>query len=207
LLKQRVAGVILAGGQASRMGGGDKCLLRLRDGGTLLSRIVARLAPQVRCLAINANGDAARFADVGLAVLADTHVDAGPLAGVLAGMIWARDQGCDAVVTVAGDTPFFPADLVARLQSGDAGHPVADPVAVAATDRVHPVFALWDVGLAPALDAALAQGTRRVGDFTAAQGAQVIRFPVNGPVDPFFNINTPDDLARVLAYEAKGHVP
>ncbi|MFU8882515.1 MAG: molybdenum cofactor guanylyltransferase MobA [Rhodobacterales bacterium] len=207
MLKQRVAGVILAGGQASRMGGGDKCLLRLRDGGTLLSRIVARLAPQVRCLAINANGDAARFADLGLAVLADTRADVGPLAGVLAGMIWARDQGCDAVVTVAGDTPFFPADLVARLQGGDAGHPVAGSVAVAATDRVHPVFALWDVGLAPALDAALAQGTRRVGDFTAAQGAQVIRFAVHGPVDPFFNINTPDDLARVLDHEAKGNLP
>jgi molybdopterin-guanine dinucleotide biosynthesis protein A len=168
---------------------------------------VARLAPQVSSLAINANGDAARFADIGLPVLADAHADAGPLAGVLAGMIWARDQGCDAVVTVAGDTPFFPADLVARLQGGDAAHPVVTRVAVAATDRAHPVFALWDVGLVAVLDAALVKGTRRVGEFTAAQDAQVIRFAFSGPIDPFFNINTPDDLALVLDQQAKGYLP
>ena len=190
---ERVAGVILAGGQARRMGGGDKCLLRLADGLSLLDRIIARAADQVDCLALNANGDPARFAACGLPVLPDAMTDAGPLAGVLAGMVWAQAQGCDKVVTMAGDTPFFPADLVARLTAGRG----AAPVVLAATDRVHPVFALWDVGLAPALDAALAGGTRRVIDFATAQGAVQVAFPVSGALDPFFNINTPDDLARV----------
>jgi molybdopterin-guanine dinucleotide biosynthesis protein A len=196
----QVAGVILAGGQARRMGGGDKCLLPLAPGRVVLEEIIARLARQVGCLALNANGDAGQFDRFGLAVVADGAADAGPLAGVLAAMVWARAQGCDRVVTVAGDTPFFPHDLVARLTAGRGGAPVA----VAATDRAHPVFALWDVALAPDLRAALAAGTRRVMEFAAAQGAVEVVFPVLGGADPFFNINTPEDLARARVIAGGG---
>jgi len=189
----QVAGVILAGGQATRMGGGDKCLLSLGGDETLLEHIVSRISPQVACLALNANGDPSRFAASTLPVLPDTVTDAGPLAGVLAAMRWAQAQGYGAVVTVAGDTPFFPADLVARLAESRAGQRVA----MAATDRPHPVFALWDVSLARALAQALDSGTRRVAAFAEAQGAVTVRFPQAGALDPFFNINTPDDLAQV----------
>jgi molybdopterin-guanine dinucleotide biosynthesis protein A len=195
---KRVAGVILAGGQARRMGGGDKCLLPLAGGWVVLDEIVARLSGQVDCLALNANGDAARFGAWDLPVLPDSEADAGPLAGVLAAMGWAQAQGCDAVVTVAGDTPFFPTDLVARLAAGSG------QVALAATDRVHPVFALWDVALADDLRVALAAGTRRVMDFAKAQGAVEVAFPVAGGSDPFFNINTPDDLAQARDFAAQG---
>lgn len=191
--KEQVAGVILAGGQATRMGGGDKCLLPLGGSETVLERIVGRIGPQVACLALNANGDPARFASFGLEVLPDTFSDAGPLAGVLAGMRWAQDQGCNTLVSVAGDTPFFPVDLVAHLQAGRAGHPVA----MAATDRTHPVFALWNVSLAPALALALDDGIRRVAAFATAQGALSVSFPVTEGMDPFFNINTPEDLAYI----------
>ena len=182
------------------MGGGDKCLLPLAGGRVVLEEIIARLAGQVGCLALNANGDAARFDRFGLPVVADQVADAGPLAGVLAGMGWARAQGCDRLVTVAGDTPFLPADLVARLAAGGGGVPVS----VAATDRVHPVFALWDVARADDLRAALAAGTRRVMDFAAAQGAVEVRFAVAGGGDPFFNINTPEDLAQAQARAIAG---
>ena len=124
-------GVILAGGQATRMGGGDKGLLPLGQG-TLLSSVIDRLEPQVAGLALNANGDAARFADLGLPVLADSIEGfAGPLAGVLAGLDWAAEQGADTIVTAAADTPFFPCDLVPRLLL--AADDMAHPLALAAT--------------------------------------------------------------------------
>ncbi|WP_169306072.1 molybdenum cofactor guanylyltransferase [Sulfitobacter sp. 15WGC] len=122
-------GVILAGGQATRMGGGDKGLLPLGQG-TLLSSVIDRLEPQVAGLALNANGDAARFADLGLPVLADSIEGfAGPLAGVLAGLDWAAEQGAESIVTAAADTPFFPCDLVPRLLLAADGmaHPLASP--------------------------------------------------------------------------------
>jgi molybdenum cofactor guanylyltransferase len=193
LPKKRVAGVILAGGQATRMGGGDKCLLDLGDGRVLLDEIMARLAPQVECLALNANGDPVRFGRYGLPVLPDSMDDAGPLAGVLAAMDWAQAQDCSAVVTVAGDTPFFPTDLVARLMEAGEGHKVA----IAATDRVHPVFALWDIALIDTLTKALAQGMRRVAEFASLHGTVTVRFPQVGALDPFFNINTKADLELV----------
>jgi molybdopterin-guanine dinucleotide biosynthesis protein A len=110
----KIAGVILAGGLARRMGGGDKALLELA-GETLLARVIARLKPQVGEMVLNANGDPARFAEFGLPVVADTVEGfAGPLAGILAGMRWAAAKGYSHVASAAGDTPFFPADLVAR---------------------------------------------------------------------------------------------
>lgn len=188
------------------MGGGDKCLLRLGPGADaprVLDLVRARLAPQVDCMALNANGDPARFAGFDLPVLADGMVDAGPLAGLSVAMDWAAEQGCDAVVTVAGDTPFFPADLVARLRAAGRGHGVV----LAATDRVHPVFGLWSLSLRPALAEALARGQRRVAGFAAAQGAAEVRFDATGH-DPFFNINTSEDLelARRIAAVA-GVIP
>ena len=175
------------------MGGGDKCLLDLGNGHLLLDEITTRLTPQVDCLALNANGDPARFGRYGLPVLPDSLDDAGPLAGVLAAMRWARGQDCNAVVTVAGDTPFFPVDLVAHLLAGRERHRIA----IAATDRVHPVFALWDTALIDVLAKALAQGLRRVVKFSALHGAVTVHFSHTGTLDPFFNINTKDDLEQV----------
>ncbi|MCK8463942.1 molybdenum cofactor guanylyltransferase MobA [Aliiroseovarius sp. S1339] len=192
-------GIILAGGLATRMGGGDKGLLPLGDG-TLLSQVIARLAPQVGALALNANGDPARFSDLGLPVLPDS-IDgfAGPLAGVLAGLDWAAAQGATHVVSAAADTPFFPRDLVSRLtQAATDAHA---PIALAATldpDRGpmrQPTFGLWDVALRDDLRSALEGGLRKVVQWTEKHGAAQAVFDPD-PFDPFFNVNTPEDLAR-----------
>ncbi|MGR3466675.1 MAG: molybdenum cofactor guanylyltransferase MobA [Shimia sp.] len=189
--------IILAGGQARRMGGGDKALLPL-GAGCVLDTILARLAPQAGPLALNANGDPARFARFGLPVLPDTVADfPGPLAGVLAGMDWAAGLGADFVVSVAGDTPFFPGDLVPRLLLAAE----EAPIALAATDGLHPTFGLWPTALREDLRAALKGGTRKVLAFTDRHGMAEARWPVTDP-DPFFNINTPEDLARAQAWVA-----
>ena len=196
-MKQPV-GIILAGGLARRMGGGDKALLPLGQG-TLLSHVIDRLAPQVEMLALNANGDGARFAEFALPVLPDT-IDGfpGPLAGVLAGMEWAAERGGETIVTVAADTPFFPCDLVARLLLAAEG--MAQPLALAASDDGrHPTFGLWPVGLRHDLRAALEGGLRKVVAWTDAHGAAQAHFPGADP-DPFFNINTPDDLAAAARF-------
>lgn len=189
------AAVILAGGLSRRMGGGDKCLLPLA-GRALLDHVIARLSPQAFPLALNANGDPGRFAHVGLPVLADTVEGyAGPLAGILAGMIWAeRDAGAACVVTVAGDTPFLPADLVSRLTETFAKDP--RKVAVAASGgRLHPTFACWPVALRGRLQAFLDKSeTLRVTAFLDATGFQAVDFSIEDGADPFFNINTPADL-------------
>lgn len=181
-------GVILAGGQATRMGGGDKSLRQL-GGEPILKRVIDRLAPQVSGIVLNANGDPARFSEWGLPVIPDS-VDgfAGPLAGVLAGLDWAADKA-DAIVTVAADTPFFPHDLATRLSS-------AGPLALAATDdgHRHPTFGLWPVALRHDLRQALADGTRKIVAWTDRHNAASVVFPSDP--DPFFNINTPEDLAR-----------
>jgi molybdopterin-guanine dinucleotide biosynthesis protein A len=191
-------GLILAGGRATRMGGGDKGLLRL-GGRTLLERVVDRVSPQVEGLALNANGDPARFARFGLPVLADPLPGfPGPLAGVLAGLDWAAAQGANDVVSVAADTPFFPPDLVPRLLM--ARDEAAVPIALAATPgpERHPTFGLWPVALRDDLRAALEGGLRKVVDWTDRHGAASAVFPVGG-YDPFFNVNTPEDLAKAEA--------
>lgn len=198
-------GVILAGGQATRMGGGDKGLLDL-GGRPILDHVLARLGPQVGAVALNANGDAARFAGFGLPVLPDPLPDyPGPLAGVLAGLDWAAGQGAESVVSVAADTPFFPCDLVARLQLAAEG--MAHPLVLAATPRGdeetksmsrggqvrHPTFGLWPVALRDDLRAALEGGLRKVVLWTEKHGGREALF--DDP-DAFFNVNTPEDLAE-----------
>lgn len=198
-----VIGVILAGGQARRMGGGDKCLLEL-GGQSLLRRVMDRLTPQVDHIVLNANGDAGRFSVFDLPVVADGFGDfAGPLAGVLAGMDYAATQGATDIVTVAADTPFFPQDLVmhlhaARLQDGAAIALAATPDPERGMSR-HPTFGLWPVALRAELRTGLEAGVRKVVAWADPQGCAVAEFPV-GRMDPFFNVNTPQDLAMAEAF-------
>ena len=187
-------GVILAGGQATRMGGGDKGRLPL-GGQTILDHVVARLQPQAADLVLNANGDPDRFADLGIPVIADSVGGfSGPLAGVLAGMDWAAAKGATHIVTAAADTPFFPGDLVPVLMA--AAEAQGKPIALARTDNGrHPTFGLWPVDLREDLRRSLADGLRKVVLWTDAHGTANAEFPV-GRFDPFFNVNTPDDLAE-----------
>ncbi|WP_442577717.1 molybdenum cofactor guanylyltransferase MobA [Mesorhizobium sp. ASY16-5R] len=196
-----IAGIILCGGRSSRMGGGDKSLRPL-GGSTLLSRIVARLGP-IRPLAISANGDPARFAAFGLPILPDTVPGfAGPLAGILTGMQWAAEQGCGRLLTIAGDTPFFPTDLAGRLVAASASSPASIGVA-ASNGRRHPVFALWPTALRDDLQRFLAEsGTGRVNTFIDLHDPIDTAFPLferdGQTFDPFFNVNTPADLAEAV---------
>ena len=199
-------GVILAGGLASRMGGGDKGLLQLGDR-PILQHVIDRLSPQVDGLAINANGDPDRFDAYGLPVISDSIAEyPGPLAGVLAGLDWAAEQCADAIVTAAADTPFFPQDLVARLT--DAASDMATPLALAASKDANgkqwrqPTFGLWPVALRDDLRAALEEGLRKVVMWTERHDAREAVFD-STRFDPFFNVNTPDDLAaaRLLLKE------
>lgn len=204
---QQPLGVILAGGLARRMGGGDKGLLPLGRR-SLLAHVVDRLEPQVAGLALNANGDAARFDGYGLPVLADS-IDGfvGPLAGVLAGLDWAAAQGATCIVTAAADTPFFPCDLVPRLLMAAEG--MDRPLVLAATPDArrgrlrHPTFGLWPVALRDDLRAALEGGLRKVVLWSDRHAGREALFAVDG-VDPFFNVNTPEDLA--LAEQLLGGV-
>ncbi len=188
----RIFGVILAGGQARRMGGGDKALVTLA-GTTLLSHVIARFDPQVQGLALSANGDAARFAGCGLPVLPDT-ASHGPLSGILSALHWAAPLGATAVVSVPVDGPFLPPDLVPRLclAAGPSGAALA-----ASHGTLHPTFGLWPVTLAPALAAFLASGAKaRVRSFATDQGASIADFPDDLA---FANANTPDDITRFAA--------
>ncbi len=199
-----VAGVVLAGGLARRMGGGDKALARL-GGETLLARVIARIRPQVEHLVINANGDAARFAEFGLPVAADVVEGfAGPLAGVLTGLLWAREAapGCRWLVSVATDAPFLPRDLVPRLL-GAVAREGADMACASSAGRSHPVFGLWPLRLTDDLARAVRdEGLRKVDVWTARYRLAVAPFP-DTPVDPFFNANRPDDLAAAEAMLAR----
>jgi molybdopterin-guanine dinucleotide biosynthesis protein A len=193
-----VLGVVLAGGLSRRMGGGDKAL-RTLDGRTLLDRVVERFAPQCGAgLILNANGDPARFSGFPGPVVSDgVPGNPGPLAGILAGLDYAArlHPGVKYVASVTGDAPFLPADLVARLVRAEA------PLAMAVSNgREHFTVALWPVTLRPALhDALVIRQERRVGAFLRAQGAVPVEWPAK-PLDPFWNINTPGDLAEAEAH-------
>ena len=196
----KVVGLLLAGGQSRRMGGGDKAL-RLLGGIPLIDRVIERLRPQVDALVLNANGDPARVARLALPVAADSVPGfAGPLAGVLAGLDWAfsHRSDCPYVVSVATDAPFLPIDLVARLAQGlDEGS--ADLACAASGGRPHPVFGLWPVRLRDDLRRALVDQTiRKVDLWTARHRLATVPF-ADHPVDPFFNANRPEDLETAAA--------
>ncbi|MGD9509936.1 MAG: molybdenum cofactor guanylyltransferase MobA [Geminicoccaceae bacterium] len=192
-----ITGLLLAGGQARRMGGGDKCLRPL-GGRPLLAHVIERARPQVNALVLNANGDADRFASFGLPVVADSVPDfAGPLAGILAGLDWAaRCRPSDAwVLSIATDTPFFPRDLAAALLDATIAQN-ASLACAASGGRAHPVFGLWPAALREELrDAVRREGLRKIDLWTARYPLAIVEFPA-GPVDPFFNANRPEDLTQ-----------
>jgi molybdenum cofactor guanylyltransferase len=203
-----VTGVILAGGQSRRMGGGDKGLLDLA-GKPMLQHVIDRLQPQVGRIVINANGDPARFARFDLPVISDTVSGfVGPLAGVLAGMRWSAAHAPEArwIATAAGDAPLLPADLVARLISAASTRPIA--IALAQSyGELHPVIGLWPVALADDLEEQLGRGVRKVLHWTDRHGTVPVPFPparIGGAeIDPFFNANTPTELEELRAAFAK----
>lgn len=190
-------GLILAGGLARRMGGGDKVKLEI-GGVSILDRVLACLSAQCSDLVINANGDPARFADTGLPVIADTVPDfAGPLAGILAGLDWLVENAPHVhwMVSVPGDCPFLPDDLVERLH--EARRAEGKPLACARSgDWRHPVVGLWPVALRNDLRHALVdEDLRKIEVWTARHGIAIAEWP-DSPVDPFFNVNTPEDVAK-----------
>ncbi|HEY2184037.1 MAG TPA: molybdenum cofactor guanylyltransferase MobA [Xanthobacteraceae bacterium] len=190
-------GVVLAGGLARRMGGGDKARLRI-GGRTILERALVRLEPQCASVIVNANGDPARFADTGLAVVPDSVPDfAGPLAGILAALDWAALHAPEIadIVSVPGDCPFLPEDLVARLSVARAREGMALACARSGEWR-HPVIGLWPAALRDDLrQAVVTEGLHKIEAWTARHGVAVADWPTL-PVDPFFNVNTPDDAAE-----------
>jgi len=188
-------GLVLAGGQARRMGGGDKALLKV-GGETVLSRTLRRVVPHCRAVALNANGDPARFQAFGLPVIADSVADfAGPLAGVLAGLDWAATAAPDVewLATVPGDCPFLPHDLIPRLHQARAESD--NPIACAKSGEWrHPVAAIWPVRLRENLRHALTvEDLRKIEIFTERYGVALAEWP-DRPVDFFFNVNRPEDL-------------
>ena len=194
---ERPLGLVLAGGLARRMGGGDKARIRI-GGKTILERVLTRLTPQCSGVILNANGDLARFADTGLHAVADSVPDfAGPLAGILAGLDWAAANVPDIadIVSVPGDCPFLPRDLVERLLA--ARRAAGAPLACARSgDWRHPVVGLWRVALREDLRKALIEeGLHKIEIWTARHGVALADWPAT-PVDPFFNVNTPEDAAE-----------
>ncbi len=189
-------GLVLAGGLARRMGGGDKSLIKIA-GVTILERVLTRLAPQCARVVLNANGDPARFAFTGLPIVADSVPDfAGPLAGILAGLDWMAANTPDLtwMASVPGDCPFLPDDLVARLHAARAAENT--PLACARSGEWrHPVVGLWPVALRDDLRRALLdEGLHKIEVWTARHGVAIADWP-DRPVDPFFNVNTPEDVA------------
>jgi molybdopterin-guanine dinucleotide biosynthesis protein A len=189
-------GLVLAGGLARRMGGGDKARITI-GGVSILDRVLARLTPYCTQVILNANGDPARFASFGLPVVADEVPDfAGPLAGVLAGLEWVAKNkpGIDWLVTAPADCPFLPDDLVPRLHqvAREEGRQLA---CARSGNWRHPVVGIWSVALAADLRRALLdEGVHKIEAWTARYGVAIADWPPT-PVDPFFNVNTPDDVA------------
>ena len=206
-----VVGILLAGGKSSRMGGGDKCLRPL-GGRPILAHIIERLKPQVSDMIVNANGDIGRFAQFDLPVVEDSVGGfAGPLAGVLAGLQWIKKHRPDIAygVTVATDTPFFPTDLVPRFLARPGNRPAL--LVARSAEGVHPVIGLWPVALADNIEDSLKRGLRKVGGFAERHGAIEVPFPpvkIGGEqIDPFFNINRPEDLAAAEALMTEHTTP
>jgi molybdenum cofactor guanylyltransferase len=197
MMSERPLGLVLAGGLARRMGGGDKARIRIGNQ-TILERVLERLSPQCTSIILNANGDPARFADTGLAVVPDTVPDfAGPLAGILAGLDWAAEHAPETadVLSVPGDCPFLPHDLAPRLIA--ARQAEGRPLACARSGEWrHPVVGLWPVALRNDLRKALVEeDLHKIEIWTARHGVAIADWP-DTPVDPFFNVNTPEDAAR-----------
>jgi molybdenum cofactor guanylyltransferase len=197
-------GVILAGGLSRRMGGNDKALLTL-EGRALLEHVAERLAPQCRSVILNANGDSSRFGKVHLPIVPDSVADRpGPLAGILAALEWCAVHRPDIswVVSAPADTPFIPMDLVLRLH--EALHETCKPIAYATSgSQAHFAVGLWPVSLRSDLRQALVQqGTRSIRDWLRRHDHAEAAWPA-GPFDPFFNINTPEDLERAKAVARK----
>ena len=192
-----ILGVLLAGGLARRMGGGDKPM-RTIGGRTILERVIARLAPQCDGLILNANGDPARFAAFGLPVIPDGVADfPGPLAGILAALDWAAANrpGVSLVLSAAGDCPFLPRDLVSRLY-GALTSENAELAVAASGGQSHPVIGLWSVDLREQLRHALVvEDIRKIDRWTARYKLATVVWPTT-PLDPFFNANTMDDIAE-----------
>jgi molybdopterin-guanine dinucleotide biosynthesis protein A len=202
--KPSTYGLILAGGLGRRMGGGDKTLIRVGEK-TILERAMARLGAQCAGVLINANGDVSRFARFGLPVVADDIENfAGPLAGILAGLDWVavNAPAVDWVVSVPGDCPFLPRDLVSRLHEARMASEL--PLACARSGEWrHPVVGLWPVALRHDLRRALDAGLRKIEAWTEARGVALAAWPAE-PVDPFFNVNTPQDAAEAERMAERG---
>jgi molybdopterin-guanine dinucleotide biosynthesis protein A len=203
--REHAVGIVLAGGKSSRMGGGDKCLLPL-GGRPILAHVIERLKPQIAELIISANGDPARFSAFCLPVVADRLGGyAGPLAGILAGLDWLRTNRPESsfAITAASDTPFLPLDLVDRLWHA-AGEGAAKLAVARSAEGMHPVFGLWPVTLAPDLEASLMSGDRKVSDWVIQHQAKEVMFPpleIGGrTIDPFFNVNRPEELDAAEAF-------
>jgi molybdenum cofactor guanylyltransferase len=188
------------------MGGGDKARIRI-GGATILKRVLGRLNPQCSGMIINANGDPTRFGDAELPVVADSVPDfAGPLAGILAGLDWAaaNTPECEWIVSAPGDCPFLPSDLVTRLH--EARVAAKAPLASAKSgQQIHPVVGLWPLSLREDLRHALVdEDLRKIDLWTARHGVAIADWP-DQPIDPFFNVNTPEDAAR--AEDVAKHYP
>ncbi len=197
-------GLVLAGGLARRMGGGDKARITI-GGATILQRVLACLTPQCSRIVINANGDLARFADTGLPVIADSVPDfAGPLAGILAGLDWAAQNtpAIEWLASAPGDCPFLPKDLVTRLHEARDTSNV--PLACARSGEWrHPVVGLWPIQLREDLRHALmSEGLHKIELWTARHGIAIAEWRTS-PFDPFFNVNTPKDVAQAEAIAAR----
>ncbi len=203
--REHVIGVVLAGGRSSRMGGGDKCLLPLA-GEPILAHVIERLKPQLSEVIISGNGDPARFAPLGLPVVEDCLGDfAGPLAGIHAGLAWARANRPESrfVITAASDTPFLPTNLVSRFRAA-IGQSEPKLLVARSEGGLHQTFGLWPVSLADALGDSLKMGARKVSDWVRQHQAIEVIFPEveagGRRIDPFFNINWPDELIAAEAF-------
>jgi molybdenum cofactor guanylyltransferase len=193
-------GLVLAGGRSRRMGGGDKPLIKIAHR-TILERVIGALSGQCAGLVINANGDPMRFSRYGLPVVPDDVADfPGPLAGILAGLEWVARHGLESewMVSSPGDCPFLPGDLVARLHAARSAQGLAMACARSGEFR-HPVAGIWPVACRQELRRALMEeGLRKIEVFTARHGVALADWPT-APIDPFFNVNTPEDAAQAQA--------